>query len=321
MKDLEYTVSINCLAFNHEKFIRQCLDGFLMQKTNFNFEILIHDDASTDNTASIIREYEEKYRDVIFPIYQKENQYSKGKSISATINFPRARGKYIAMCEGDDYWTDPLKLQKQVDFLEANADYALCFHRAKVVDTESTVLPNQELGQRLTKHTYGVQAFHNGNFIPTASVIFRSGLLPPISFFEDFKIGDWPLFWYMLKDNKKAYFFKETMSVYRKHRGGVNSSISKIKACSFAIDTLEKLKIKIPNDRRTMNKAILMFRSSILRQLINVDRVENQSKINTVLKDILSIWGGWSSIHFQIKALILVKFSWLLRIRGSQASL
>ena len=103
-------VSISCIAYNHESYIRQCLDGFLMQKTTFSFEILIHDDASTDNTTDIIREYERKYPDIIKPIYQKENQYSKGIPISATFNWPRAKGKYIAMCEGDDYWTDPLKI-------------------------------------------------------------------------------------------------------------------------------------------------------------------------------------------------------------------
>ena len=118
-------VSICCITYNHAPYIRQCLDGFIMQKTNFKYEILIHDDASTDGTADIIREYEAKYPDIFKPIYQTENQYSKGKNISATYNWPRAIGKYIAQCEGDDYWTDPLKLQKQVDFLEANPAYGL----------------------------------------------------------------------------------------------------------------------------------------------------------------------------------------------------
>jgi len=118
-------VSICCLAYNHEPYIRDCLDGFMIQQTNFDFEVLIHDDASTDKTAEIIREYEKKYPDIIKPIYQTENQYSKRVGITRVFQFPRARGKYIAMCEGDDYWTDPLKLQKQVDFLESNPDYGL----------------------------------------------------------------------------------------------------------------------------------------------------------------------------------------------------
>ena len=97
----------------------QCLDGFMMQQTNFAFEVLIHDDASTDGTTEIIKEYEAKYPEIIKPIYEEENQWVKGRRGSAVFNFPRAKGKYIAMCEGDDYWTDPLKLQKQVDFLES----------------------------------------------------------------------------------------------------------------------------------------------------------------------------------------------------------
>src|SRR5690554_319935 len=99
-------VSICCLAFNHEKYIEICLEGFLFQKTTFPFEVLIHDDASTDRTAEIIKEYERKYPHIIKSIYQTQNQYSKGVGVNRVFNFPRAQGKYIAMCEGDDYWTD-----------------------------------------------------------------------------------------------------------------------------------------------------------------------------------------------------------------------
>lgn len=121
----EIMVSIVCDVFNHEHYLRQCLDGIVMQQTNFAFEILIHDDASTDKSVEIIKEYVDKYPHLFKPIYQKENKFSKGISIWKDIQFPRAKGKYIAICEGDDYWTDPLKLQKQVDFLEANPAYGL----------------------------------------------------------------------------------------------------------------------------------------------------------------------------------------------------
>lgn len=100
-------VSINCITYNQEEYIAKAIDSFLMQKTDFKYEILIHDDASTDNTANIIREYQEKYPDIIKPIYQKENQYSQGiKRVDYKFNYSRANGKYIAICEGDDYWTD-----------------------------------------------------------------------------------------------------------------------------------------------------------------------------------------------------------------------
>src|SRR5690554_6611920 len=126
--NIEPLVSICSITYNHGPYIRQCLDGFLMQKTTFPVEILIHDDASTDGTEEIIREYKVKYPHIIKPLYEVENQWIKGRRGSAVFNFPRAQGKYIALCEGDDYWTDPFKLQKQVEFLEENLDYSACTH-------------------------------------------------------------------------------------------------------------------------------------------------------------------------------------------------
>ncbi len=121
-------VSICCITYNHESYIRDAIEGFLMQKTTFPFEIIIHDDASTDDTAKIIQEYANQYPELFVTILQKENQWSKGIRPSPTYVWPRARGKYIALCEGDDYWTDPYKLQKQVDFMKENPDCSLCFH-------------------------------------------------------------------------------------------------------------------------------------------------------------------------------------------------
>ena len=119
-------VSINCITYNHCKYIRDALEGFLMQITNFPVEILIHDDASTDGTAEIIKEYEKQYPWLIKPVYQTENQYSKHNGTISKIQYGRARGKYLAFCEGDDYWTDHYKLQKQVDFLESNVWVDIC---------------------------------------------------------------------------------------------------------------------------------------------------------------------------------------------------
>ncbi|MBO5924474.1 MAG: glycosyltransferase [Lentisphaeria bacterium] len=134
MQDNLPMVSICCITFKHEKYIRECLDGFIMQKTNFPFEVIVHDDASPDKTADIIREYEAKYPDIIKPIYQTENQYSKKiKSLWKHV-FPRCRGKYIAICEGDDFWCDENKLQMQYDFMEANPDYSLCMHGRYIID-------------------------------------------------------------------------------------------------------------------------------------------------------------------------------------------
>ena len=121
-------ISVICITYNHEKYIRKCLDGFIMQETDFPYEVLVHDDASTDNTAAIVHEYEILYPDIIKPIYQTENQYSKGKAITRDIIFPKCRGKYIALCEGDDYWIDTGKLQKQFDALETHPEIDMCVH-------------------------------------------------------------------------------------------------------------------------------------------------------------------------------------------------
>lgn len=127
-QEQQILVSVSTIVYNHERFLRQCIEGVLNQQTNFAFEYLIHDDCSTDGSADIIREYAAKYPDVIKPVFETENQYSKGGPWgSAVWNYPRAKGKYIALCEGDDYWTDPLKLQKQVDFLESHLEYSVCF--------------------------------------------------------------------------------------------------------------------------------------------------------------------------------------------------
>ena len=132
MDNRELMVTIRCLAYNHESYIRQCLEGFVMQKTNFRFEAIVHDDASTDGTAAIIREYAEKYPDIIKPIFETENQYSKRDGSIRRIMNEHTHGKYVAMCEGDDYWIDPLKLQKQVDFLENNQEYGMCYTNCNV---------------------------------------------------------------------------------------------------------------------------------------------------------------------------------------------
>ena len=136
-------ITVFCITYNHVKYIRVCLDGFVMQKTNFRFVAIIHDDASTDGTASIIREYAEKYPDIIQPIYETENQYSKQdgsikRIMQEAIN---ATGcKYVAICEGDDYWTDPYKLQKQVDFLEGHPNVGLCYTDYNIYNEEKKKL-------------------------------------------------------------------------------------------------------------------------------------------------------------------------------------
>ena len=130
-------VSIQCFTYNHEPYIRQCLEGFVMQKTNFRIEAIVHDDVSTDGTAAIIREYAEKYPNIIKPIYETENQYSKHDGSLERIMDAECRGKYVAFCEGDDCWTDPYKLQKQVDYLESHPKCVLVHTDLSVMDVNT----------------------------------------------------------------------------------------------------------------------------------------------------------------------------------------
>lgn len=139
-------VTIRCLTYNHEPYIRQCLEGFVMQKTNFRFEAIVHDDASTDGTAAIIREYAEKYPDIIKPIFETENQYSKRDGTLSRILDEYTHGKYVAKCEGDDYWIDPYKLQKQVDYLENHPECVYSCHRYYIYGEytkEKYLMPNK----------------------------------------------------------------------------------------------------------------------------------------------------------------------------------
>lgn len=129
-------VSVQCITYNQEKYIRKALDGFVMQKTNFKFEVIIHDDASTDRTADIIKEYAEKY-DFIIPIFQKENQYSKNKSFVTKYIYPLMRGKYIAYCEGDDYWTDANKLQLLYNYMEEHEECTMCCHAYENIEANT----------------------------------------------------------------------------------------------------------------------------------------------------------------------------------------
>ena len=220
---VEPLVSVVCITYNHGPYIRQCLDGFMMQKTNFAFEVLIHDDASTDKTADIIREYEEKYPNIIKPIYQTENQYSKGVKIGLTYLYPNAKGKYIAECEGDDYWTDPLKLQSQVDFLESHNDYSMCFHRAKLISmiSHSKKLMCSEIEDR----EYDSTELFKTWTVPTASILFRKECLNyELHREDDILNGDIKLILLCCSKGKVRGMSRE-MSVYRIHNGGVSYDV------------------------------------------------------------------------------------------------
>lgn len=174
-------VSICSITYNHAPYIRECLDGFLMQKTDFPFEIIIHDDASTDGTSDIIREYAEKYPNIIFPIIQLENQYSKHRRFDLIIKscIDISKGKYIAFCEGDDYWTDPLKLKKQIDYLESNSDCNLCYTDVSLLNTRTGTITDKFLqnGKVHSSPRFEDHLFNRG-YIAPCTWVFRKKRFP-----------------------------------------------------------------------------------------------------------------------------------------------
>jgi glycosyltransferase involved in cell wall biosynthesis len=229
-------VSIVCPTYNHERFVHDAIEGFLAQITLFPFEIIIHDDASTDSTVQIVRHCSERFPRIIRTIFQRENQFSKGRKILPIV-LSHVRGRYVALCEGDDYWTDPFKLQKQKDFLYENPSFSTCIHNVKVIyedlslDSHPHFLP-KECGP----HTYPkpkqkamLSDLMNGNFIPTPSVMFRSGIFqkfPP--WFDKCSMGDWPLHVLNTKYGGGIGYLDEMMGVYRVHSKGLWSSTGTI---------------------------------------------------------------------------------------------
>lgn len=163
-------ITVLCLAYNHASYIKDALEGFVSQKTRFSFEVIVHDDASTDGTADIIREYARRYPEIIKPVFQKENQYSRGVAIGPTFCFPLVRGEYVALCEGDDYWTDPLKLQLQADALDAHSEVDLCTHGALVTQNGKF---HGYMPSRLWGGILSADKIIRGMRLPTASLLIR----------------------------------------------------------------------------------------------------------------------------------------------------
>ena len=211
-------VTIGCITFNQHEYIEQTLKGFLMQETDFPFEILIHDDASTDGTAEILRAYEARYPQLIRTICQTENQHTLGRGITGSFIFPNVRGDYVALCEGDDYWTDPLKLQKQVGALERNADCNLCVHPVRkkhgICGDDTGVLGELNGREEVSSVQFLVNwKMHN---IPTASVMLRSSMLRRKELAEYFQknSGSWLIKFVGAMDGG-AVFLPDVMGVYR----------------------------------------------------------------------------------------------------------
>jgi len=228
--EIKPLVTIKCMVYNHEPYLRQCLDGFVMQKANFKFEAVVHDDASTDDSANIIREYTEKYPDTIIPIYESENQYSKGgfDRVFQIVN-KRITGKYVAYCEGDDYWTDPYKLQNQVDYLESHPECGLVYTQAQQYEQVSG-----NISLAWARQSDFKDILLNQNSIVTLTSCYRKTILDDyykeIKVNADWKMVDLPL-WLYISYYSKIKFFSQVTGVYRilgesaSHSSDINKNI------------------------------------------------------------------------------------------------
>ncbi len=234
-------VSVCVQTYQHVNYIKQCLDGILMQQTNFPIEILLGEDASTDGTREICLEYASKHPDKIrLFLHHRDNNIAINGTPTGRFNFLynlyNARGKYIALCEGDDYWTDPLKLQKQVDFLEGNKEYALIFTNGNVIYSDKSKKEHAFYKNdknpagyynsfEIPKKNTDIYKLANGNYIHTPGVLFRNAFqnnsLP--EYMSEVTIGDWPLYMY-LASTGNFFFLNEFTFNYRVHQKGVYSN-------------------------------------------------------------------------------------------------
>lgn len=212
----EIMVTILTTAFNHEEFIAQAIEGVVSQKTNFRYQLVIHDDASTDKTAEIIRDYAKRYPDKIIAICQTENQYSKGTDIYSFM-IPHVHGKYVALCEGDDFWCDENKLQRQVDFLESHPEYSACVHNTWVEEystKERTLFLPHKIERDIP---FSEICMHGGGGYQSSSLLTKNEnwfAYMPDWYFMGNGIEDYPYAIYLALQGP-IHFFPEVMSVYR----------------------------------------------------------------------------------------------------------
>lgn len=275
------TVSVLMITYNHENFIREAIEGVLMQKTDFPIEIIIGEDCSTDNTRKIVLEYSEKYPDIIRPLLP-ENNLGMMKNFIETMQ--TATGKYIALCEGDDYWTDPYKLQKQVDFLEANEEYSVCYHDAIIVDKFNRLLSISKLPDEC-KRDFTSDELIFGAWILTLTICFRN----KISICDEMlnaENGD-TFLTCILGLNGKGKYLGEIIkpAAYRNHVGGVWSSL----------DEKEKLQKRFKTyiymyDFLVKEKGLSYAHNFIFINTINIieNIIDEKNNLNLSLKSIYS---------------------------------
>ena len=296
MNERPIMVSVLCTAYNHEAYLREALDGMVNQQTDFAYEILVNDDVSTDSTADIIREYEARYPDKIRAFYQTENLYSQNIDVYYAVFFPNVRGKYTAFCEGDDCWTDPTKLQRQVDFLESHPDYTACVHNTELVfcdgarPDESLVTRSEDCDLEFSDILPGMNnAWH------TSSLMGLTRLLadPPDFYYiaADYGFGDFP-YAVWLRFNGRIRCLARSMSCYRLNSGasswssGVDAQYAKkTRFYTGAVAMLECFRGHVQDEAllREVDEALVRWRFQLL-YIQGRDRELRQEPYRAILK-------------------------------------
>ena len=320
-------VSVRCLCYNHEAYIAQCLDGFLAQETTFPFEIIVHDDCSTDRSAAIIREYEERFPHIVKPIYETENQYSKKDGSLSQILNNACKGKYIAFCEGDDYWINPKKIQLQFESLERNPDCNISFTKVQFIlrngEIRNYTAPSKKKFKKeiVTIEDYvneeykapGHWCFHTSSFFLRKSIYqeylrqrFEGG-------FCKFPYGDMAVITYFLTHGNGTYI-PEISSCYRLDSGGYNTYTSTHH--EFAkeqdrklIDALEFF------DEYTEYKYTSQIRDRIYRVKVSISRhYEDKRRLVNLKQDRLMYYRNRGKILTLIKGFISSRFPFTLKV-------
>ena len=296
-------VSIVCVTYNHEKYIRKAIESFLMQETNFRYEIIIHDDASTDNTPSIIKEYQQKYPNIIRPILQKDNQFSHHISVHKNFIIPAVRGEYVALCDGDDYWTDPLKIQRQADILDQFSNIDICTHATEIVYSNPKKKKKLISPSKIDK-VFSVEDVirGGGGFVSTNSIMYRASLDKNIPFFRK-KTGDDYAIQIHGSLNGGMFFISKVMSAYRYHADGswttrMNNNISK------RLKYFDDIKFFLNEvDEFTNHKYTHSIEKRILEEEFIVIELQNKCKmlLNKKYKDV------WKKLGFMHKMKIIIK--------------
>jgi len=268
----ETMVSVGMITYNHEPYIAQAIEGVLAQKTNFSFELIIGEDCSTDNTAAIIKEYAQKYPDILKARYNISNL---GVMVNAVETMQQCTGKYMAFCEGDDYWTDQYKLQKQVDFLEANEDYSLCFNETDFLYGD--ILKSDQY-QKMIPEESDILQLAQGNYIYTNTAVFRKSAVNnlPQKIFESYA-GDYFLF-LLICQHGKIKKIPEVMGVYRIHENGIWSKLSENNQCEKHLEIFQLIMDYFKENVQVYDRLKIQYINICLHLIENYKSVDEKKK-------------------------------------------